>query len=65
MIGKWRKWQWIECKWFNVFVVLSGPLAIIAIEAGWWLAELGRQPWILYGLMRTEDGATTATGVEY
>ena len=65
MIGKWRNWQWIESKWFYVLIVLSGPLSLVAIEAGWWLAELGRQPWILYGLMRTEDGATTATGVEY
>lgn len=65
VIGKWRKWKWIESKWFNVLVVLSGPLSVIAIEAGWWLAELGRQPWILYGLMRTEEGATTANGVEY
>ena len=38
---------------------------MVAIEAGWWMSELGRQPWILYGLMKTEDGATTATGVEY
>lgn len=65
VIGKWRKWQWVESKWFRLLIVLSGPLSIIAVEAGWWLAELGRQPWILYGIMRTEDGATTATGVEY
>ncbi|MGE7092967.1 cytochrome ubiquinol oxidase subunit I [Lysinibacillus sp. NPDC048646] len=65
IVGKWRKWQWVESKWFRVLIVLSGPLSLVAIEAGWWLAELGRQPWILYGLMRTEDGATSATGVEY
>ena len=50
---------------FRWLIVLSGPLSIVAIEAGWWLAELGRQPWILYGIMRTEQGATTATGVEW
>lgn len=65
VIGKWRQWKWIESRWFRWLVVLSGPLSIVAIEAGWWLAELGRQPWILYGLMRTEEGATTATGVEW
>ena len=65
VIGKWRQWKWIESRWFRWLIVLSGPLSIVAIEAGWWLAELGRQPWILYGLMRTEEGATTATGVEW
>ena len=65
VIGKWRQWNWVESRWFRWLIVLSGPLAFVAIEAGWWLAEVGRQPWILYGLMRTEDGATTATGVEW
>lgn len=65
IIGQWRKWKWIESRWFRWLIVLSGPLAIVAIEAGWWLTEVGRQPWILYGLMRTEQGATTATGVEW
>lgn len=65
VFGKWRQWQWIEARWFRWLIVLSGPLSLVAIEAGWWLAELGRQPWILYGIMRTEDGATTATGVEW
>ena len=32
---------------------------------GWWYAEFGRQPWILYGLMRTADAATTSGGVQY
>ena len=65
VIGKWRNWTWIESKWFRWLIVLSGPLSIVAIEAGWWLTEVGRQPWILYGIMRTEAGATTATGVEW
>ncbi len=43
---------------------MGGPLSIIAIEAGWWLAEVGRQPWILRGLMRTEQGATTSDNVD-
>ncbi|MEG0261083.1 MAG: cytochrome ubiquinol oxidase subunit I, partial [Lysinibacillus sp.] len=47
VMGKWRNWHWIEARWFRWLVVLSGPLSLIAIEAGWWLAELGRQPWIL------------------
>ena len=37
---------------------------MLAIEAGWWLAEVGRQPWILRGLMRVEDAATTSGHVD-
>lgn len=65
VIGKWRNWSFIHSRPFRWLIVLSGPLSLVAIEAGWWLAELGRQPWILYGIMRTEEGATTATGVEW
>ncbi|MER1985124.1 MAG: cytochrome ubiquinol oxidase subunit I [Solibacillus sp.] len=65
VIGMRKKWAWIHAKWYRVLIVLGGPLSVIAIEAGWWLAEMGRQPWILYGIMRTEEGATTATGVNY
>lgn len=65
VFGKWRKWRWVESKPFRWLIILGGPLAVIAIEAGWWLAEQGRQPWILYRIMRTEEGATTATGLEY
>ena len=65
VVAKWRKWKFVESGWFRWVIVLGGPLSVVAIETGWWYAELGRQPWILYGLMRTEEGATTATGVEY
>ena len=65
LVGKWRNWAFVERKWFLWLIVLSGPLAMIAIETGWWYAELGRQPWILYGIMRTEDAATAASGVEF
>lgn len=65
VIAKWRKWTFIESRLFRWVIVLSGPLSVVAIEAGWWFAELGRQPWILYGLMRTSEGATTSSGVSY
>jgi cytochrome d ubiquinol oxidase subunit I len=38
--------------------VAATPLGYIAVEMGWLTREVGRQPWILYGLMRTEEGAT-------
>jgi cytochrome d ubiquinol oxidase subunit I len=44
-------------------LVVCGPLVFVALEAGWIAAELGRQPWIIYNIMRTSDGATTNGGV--
>ncbi len=43
-------------------MVLSMPLPYVAAEAGWVLAEVGRQPWIVYGLMRTSDAASPVAG---
>lgn len=62
--GVWRGWAFIKQQWFRWLSVFGGPLSIIAIEAGWWLAEVGRQPWILRGIMRTEQGATTSDHVD-
>ncbi|MED3662489.1 MAG: cytochrome ubiquinol oxidase subunit I [Bacilli bacterium] len=62
--GVWRGWGFIHRPWFRWVTVLGGPLTIIAIEAGWWLAEVGRQPWILRGYMRTAEGATTSDQVD-
>ncbi len=53
-----RNWGFIKTRPFRFMLVLSGPLAMIAIEAGWWFAEMGRQPWIMRGFMTTVEGAT-------
>lgn len=63
-IGKRFKWNWVNTKLYLWLIVLSGPLSVIAIEAGWWLTEVGRQPWILRGIMRTPEGATTSDHVD-
>ena len=65
VFAKWKKWKFVESRSFRWLIVLGGPLSVIAIEAGWWYAEVGRQPWILYGLMKTSEGATTSGGVQY
>jgi cytochrome d ubiquinol oxidase subunit I len=44
-------------------VALGSPLGFIALEAGWLVTEAGRQPWVIYGLMRTRDAVTSADGV--
>ncbi|MBS4209953.1 cytochrome ubiquinol oxidase subunit I [Bacillus sp. FJAT-50079] len=63
-IGTKRRWVFVQSNWFRWLIVLGGPLSLIAIEAGWWLAEVGRQPWILRGIMRTADAATSSNQVD-
>jgi cytochrome bd ubiquinol oxidase subunit I len=43
--------------------VAAGPLALVALIAGWVTTEVGRQPWIVYEVMRTEDAVTGASGI--
>lgn len=63
-LGMRRGWAMVSKKWFRWLIVIGGPLSIIAIEAGWWLAEVGRQPWILRDIMRTSEAATTSGQVD-
>lgn len=49
--------------WLLRMIVCGGPLAMLAIEVGWIFAEVGRQPWILRGYMKTSGGVTTADHV--
>jgi cytochrome d ubiquinol oxidase subunit I len=44
-------------------VASAGPLAFAANEMGWMVSELGRQPWVVYGILRTKDAVTGAPGV--
>jgi cytochrome bd ubiquinol oxidase subunit I len=52
-------------RWFLWSLVLTAPLGMIAIEAGWIVTEVGRQPWIIYGIMRTKDAVTPVPGMVY
>ena len=45
-------------RWFLRLSVIAGPLAIIALEMGWVATEVGRQPWTVWGVLRTADAAT-------
>jgi cytochrome d ubiquinol oxidase subunit I len=51
----WRGWLF-KARWVLWALLLSFPLPYIANTAGWMTAELGRQPWLIYGLMRTSEG---------
>jgi cytochrome bd ubiquinol oxidase subunit I len=54
----WRKRGLPDGRRFLWTVVLASPLGLIALEAGWFVTELGRQPWIVHGAMRTKDAVT-------
>ena len=62
-LGLWSAWLrrrdalW-HCRPFLRFVLLMGPAGIVALLAGWFTTEIGRQPWVVYGLLRTSDAVS-------
>ena len=58
IVGWFKRNRLIESPNYLKIMLLSIPLPYIAIEIGWVLAEVGRQPWIVYGLMKTSDAAS-------
>ncbi|MDP0491374.1 MAG: cytochrome ubiquinol oxidase subunit I [Verrucomicrobiota bacterium JB023] len=52
-------------RWFLWALVAATPLGMIAIEAGWIVTEVGRQPWIIYEVFRTEEAVTPMPGMVY
>jgi cytochrome d ubiquinol oxidase subunit I len=65
IIGVAKKRSWLNAKWMLRLFVVSVPLGYIAIEAGWIVTEVGRQPWIINGIMRTRDAVTPMPGIAY
>jgi len=62
----WRQWRSPSIAASRAFlwaVTVCAPLGFIAIEAGWFVTELGRQPWIIQGVMRTADAVTPMPGL--
>jgi cytochrome d ubiquinol oxidase subunit I len=49
--------------WFYRAVVVAGPLSLVALIAGWVTTEVGRQPWVVYDVMRTSEAVTGASGI--
>ena len=50
-------------RWFYRAVLTAGPLSVVALIAGWITTEVGRQPWVVYGVMRTSAAVTGAHGI--
>src|SRR5918999_3169067 len=68
-LGAWFVWAWWRhgrlpgSPWFHRAVVAPGPLSVVALISGWVTTEVGRQPWVVYGHMRTEEAVTGASGI--
>ena len=60
---RWRRGSLPGSRWFYRAVVAAGPAALVALICGWIVTEVGRQPWIVYELMRTEEAVTSAEGI--
>ena len=60
VLGAWLRWRGrlYDQRLFLRFAVAMGPTGIIAMLAGWMTTEIGRQPWVVYGVMRTADAAS-------
>ena len=72
LIAVWGAWRflrgrrnrtWLNSKWFLRALIAAAPLGFIGIETGWIVTEVGRQPWIIYGVMRTSEAVTPMPGL--
>jgi cytochrome bd ubiquinol oxidase subunit I len=64
-IAWWRRRDLPESTWFWRVATVAGALSVIALEAGWITTEVGRQPWIVYGILRTSQAVSAAPGLRY
>jgi cytochrome d ubiquinol oxidase subunit I len=63
LVNRLRRRDYATARWFLRASALAGFGAILALEAGWIVTEVGRQPWVVYGYLRTADAVTHASGV--
>ena len=61
----WKKRNFEKNLWLLKLFALTTPLGFMAVEAGWVVTEVGRQPWILHGILRTRDAVTPMPGIQY
>jgi cytochrome d ubiquinol oxidase subunit I len=61
----WKKSSIEKNRWLLKLFALATAFGFMAVEAGWTVTETGRQPWILYGILRTKDAVTPMPGIQY
>jgi cytochrome bd ubiquinol oxidase subunit I len=65
LIMKLKRVDFLSKRWWLWLIALATPFGFIALEAGWTVTEVGRQPWIIYGGMRTKDALTPMPGIRF
>ena len=65
LYGLWKKKTWLTHPRALQLFAGCTPLGFIPIEAGWTVTEVGRQPWIIYGIMKTKEALTPMPGLIY
>lgn len=63
VVGFFKSRDILSKRWFLRLLVFCTPLGFIALESGWTVTEVGRQPWIIYGIMKTKDAVTPMPGL--
>jgi cytochrome d ubiquinol oxidase subunit I len=58
----WWRGKLFDTRWYLTAVSYSWPAGFVAILAGWWVTETGRQPWLVHGILRTADAASPVSG---
>jgi cytochrome d ubiquinol oxidase subunit I len=61
----WKNRNFEKNLWLLKLFAFATPLGFMAVEAGWTVTEVGRQPWILHGILRTKDAVTPMPGIQY
>jgi cytochrome d ubiquinol oxidase subunit I len=63
-IGTWLRHRRLpRSRWFYRAILAAGPLSLVALISGWVTTEVGRQPWVVYRVMRTSEAVTGASGI--
>jgi cytochrome bd ubiquinol oxidase subunit I len=63
LIFRWRKRDIVNHRWLLTAIAIAAPMGFICIEAGWTVTEVGRQPWVIYGILKTADAVTPMPGL--
>lgn len=63
LVARWKKWAVEENRLWQWMLLFLAPLGFIALEAGWVVTEVGRQPWVIYKIMRTAESVTPVPGL--
>jgi cytochrome d ubiquinol oxidase subunit I len=65
LLLRWRRPQLLNHRLVLAIITACTPLGFLAVEAGWTVTEVGRQPWIIYGVMRTADAVSPMPGLQW